>query len=199
MFENGFDPARVQFESRKDFGLVKRELYDGTLADVYILDNEVYGEYGGEYALRIHDKATELGRSVIVVTLLCSSIEAAKREYGSKLDARQIPILDKLQHAPPCGFWVASCLDNGQFVSWEEYLRKEGITLEAPFFRYSDSTDVQEGMLGMIRDGKPGAFYQHPIEWVTQNREGITQFMSPGAIRLLDKRFPSPLSGTERI
>lgn len=74
-FEKGLANKDTKVEPRGDFDELHKELKSGKLADVYILDNEIVGEdkEGSEMAQAIKDRASELGRDVLVITLLCSS------------------------------------------------------------------------------------------------------------------------------
>lgn len=197
MFQQGFDPSRTEFESREDCDILREEIAGHKpLASSYILDNEIGWDYGGKLASEIHDSAKQQGKSVIVISLLCSSMDSVRKEFGKDLAERNIPVLDKLEHAPVCGFYIARCLNKGP-VPFQEYLQEQGITLLTEG-EYTNRTAIQDGMLLAIAGGKPGLLYQTPQELITAKREEITKYMRPESIRLMDKMFLPLTPGGEK-
>lgn len=194
--ENGLAGDGVSFELRKDFVKLREELKSGDLAWCYILDNEVLDSArGAQMALEIHRCAQELGREVLVITMLCSAPDEVRKEYGDVLDDCQIPILSKLGHAALCGFWIGACIKNEAMIPFDEWIRSGGGVLN------EDSMSiraVQNRLLVMIQNREPGGFYQPVSEYVRDRRDDITEYMSSDEIQTLDEMFPPQSDGIER-
>lgn len=209
-FKVGLTKDDTEVEIREDFELLLEEISTGNLADVYILDNEIAGadDEGAVMAQKIHDRAKELGKNVLVITLLCSNPEGVYKEYGEGLKSRSIPVLHKRFQAAICGFYVGKVLRDGQSLLFEEWLKTEGITLPDTSSGRNDQTvrDVSDNILLAIFDSNPprgifpeaGAFFEPPRDFITRCEQKITQFMKPNAKELLRETFNLQLSGQER-
>ncbi len=199
MFSQGFGDLAI-FESRADCDLLKQELDSGELANAYILDNEIGYDYGGELASQIIDRARELGQDIIVVTLLCSSIPQAEREYGQDLRERNIPILDKLLYGALCGFYVARCLKEGQ-VAFTDYIEEIGAktfeSVASYLYRYTERTSIADRLMMAVSYGEEGAFFKSFENFLMMNREAMLKKLEGGARRLFDELFPRKVSGVE--
>lgn len=187
-FRNGFGED-VVVDDREDFQELFKELEKGDLASVYILDNEIVGEdkQGAEMAQIIYKRANDLGREVLVITMLCSAPKRVREKYGEGLASKGIPILDKNAHAAICGFYIGSCLQKGKKIAFDDWLTKEGIAL--PESR-QETQDVQTAIMLEMELGEAGGFYLNPRDFITRNLEGITQYMRPESKREIKNIFP---------
>lgn len=200
MFVRGFGNLAV-FESRADCDLLKKELETGELAHAYILDNEIGLDYGGKLASKIIDRARELGREVIVVTLLCSSIDEAERDFGDDLRERNIPILDKQLYGALCGFYIARCLKEGQVV-FTDYLNEiRSKTFESIpnyLYRPSEKSSIADGLMIEVSYGEQGAFFKSLEDFLMMHREGIMKELGANSRRLFEEMFPPRGVGLEK-
>lgn len=135
----------VEVDVRKDLKDIRKEIDSGDLPDVLISDDwiETSGEgvgRGVEIAEEILRKAQEIGKDILVVTLLCSNPEEARKYFKErKLDdgtvlSDIVSSLDKVTEAGLCGLFVANVLKKGKRLpdgslrTFENWLQKEGIT-----------------------------------------------------------------------
>ncbi|MEA3355509.1 MAG: hypothetical protein U9Q63_03440, partial [Patescibacteria group bacterium] len=175
-FNNGFGD-NVEVDDRGNFQQLFQELEKGDLATAYILDNEIVGEdkYGAEIAQIIHQKAKELGKQVLVITMLCSAPKQVKKKYGASLAEKDIPILNKHAHAALCGFYIGQCLQEG-VMTFDSWLMKEGITL---LESNAETQSVQSGIMLEMEMGEAGGFYLKPRSFISEHRKEITEYMRP--------------------
>ncbi|MBM3254537.1 MAG: hypothetical protein FJZ16_09810 [Candidatus Omnitrophica bacterium] len=186
---NGLAKDGVVVNARENFAELRRALATGELADVYILDNEIVGEdkEGAQMALAIRQRACEMRREVLVITLLCSAPIEVRKTYGGSLDKNGIPICSKLTDAAIVGFYIARCIDTGKVLSLKEWLTAEGISMPE---NTREARDVQTKLVVRAEMEEAGGFYLGPREFIARYKERITRFMEPGSIRELDRLFP---------
>lgn len=194
--KNGFKQDGVEVDPRTDFQQLKQELKEGDLADVYILDNEIAGEEegkeGGQMAQAIFDRAKELGRDVLIITMLCSNPDGVREQYGQELDIREIPVLHKNIHASLCAFFIGRCLTRGK-IGFQDWLKEEGVVLP----EYDEATKGIDGKIyTQVESSKPGSFFQPLREFASMHRKEILKWASPQEEMALDSMLPT-ISGRE--
>lgn len=200
MFAQGFGDSTV-FESRADCDLLKEELETGELAHAYILDNEIGWDFGGELAPMIIERARELGQDVIVVTLLCSSLYEAEKEFGQVLREHNIPILDKQLYGALCGFYVARCLQEGQ-IAFSDFLNEIGSktfeSIPSYLYPFYERTNIASQLMIAVSSSEQGAFFQSLEDFLMMHREGILSQLEGKARRLFEEMFPPKGIGLEK-
>lgn len=187
-FKNGLAREDVEVENRGNFDKLRQEIGLGDLANVYILDNEITGdrEEGAQIAQKIHDRAKELGKEVLIITMLCSNPKGVRDTYGDELDKRGIPVLHKNAHAALCGFYVGRCLGKGK-VSLEDWLTQEGVNLP----EFNTRIQMVSGEIcGSVEKSASGGFYISLRDFVTRNRDELTRSLEPEEVSELNKMLP---------
>lgn len=186
----------VTVEHDLDFYDVLAELESGNLADVYIFDNEITGEYdqiGAEIAMRVYDKAHELNKDVLVITLLCSNTSEVRKQYGTGLFDRGVPILQKNFHASTCGFYVAACIEAESTIPFDKWVRREGINLKSGSEGVGGDIQVIEGRMLSTAEDNSGSFYLSPRAFI--DKFGIRKLLDSKAQRYFDELYPPLMSG----
>lgn len=190
VFKKGLERESIIVNAREDFTQLKQDLELGNLADVYILDNEIAGDHdrGAEMALKIHEKATEMDKEVLVITLLCSAPDKVKETHGGSLNEKGIPILSKLTDAGICGFFVGRCIREDKNLDFNAWIKSEGIQMPQ---NTPEGRGVQNAITIRMEKVEPGGFYLKPREFIEKYREGITRSMDSATIREMDRIFPT--------
>lgn len=193
MFENGFGD-KVEFELRPNFSKLKEEIASGKLGEAYILDNEITEDdqvQGGKMAQLIYDKAQELGRDVIIISLLCSNPEGVRKKYGDELDTRGIPILNKTFQALFAAFYIGRCLTKGK-IGFSQWLTEEGLVLPI-------NDEGSKNLTAMLYISGPaeneryeGSFMQPMRDYLARVRDTVSRF--EGVVEVLDTICPEARS-----
>jgi len=144
-------------------------------------------------AQRIHDKAAELGKEVLVITMLCSNPSEVRRIYGQELDTRQIPILHKNTDPALLCLYLGKCIKDGVSMKYDEWLQSEGIIIDdkESARNYRPYSDIATAMYLCAENTKNRlCYYLSPRDFITNHRDEIVGHLKQETHAMLDRMFP---------
>lgn len=108
-------------------------------------------------AVKIHERATELRKNVLVITMLCSNPQWVVNHYGLDFEKIGIPVFDKVSHPMICGFYIGRCIREGVNVSLHDWVQEQGMVLPR------NSMTVNDHLTAGIRRLPEGGGFYHDI------------------------------------